>query len=319
MLLINGKRKDDGLPKLSKPVKFELTGGFTFESPTLVTQAGEKYIRKNKIFKLPTTYTAYDESANRNVEYRYAVQEIPVSDGKGGMSNRYTPNRVVFTSTVLVVHPNQPDLYEFLIKSPWIDNGKNTSARFKEVDAKKDAVSKIELETKKIKAKSLILHDEKMLPEATLRRILSELDKPFEGDIEIVKEMLLPFAEKDPEKFLKVYSLLDGNKKTPSITGGRDVKEVRLKELADNLGEPDMKKGFHLLKDEKLDAKLADAEARWKTESTFRQFVETANGLFEEKKYEESKGFYEDALNIKKTDKHCKERTIEISKQLQTA
>jgi len=199
MLLVNGKRKED-LPKLAKSVEFRLLNG-TYEDPRVMDAQGNKRVRKNLIYRIPTVYVKFVKELNQNVEYRYAVQEIPIKTGKEEGTKRYTPDKIVFTSTTLVVTPAQPDLYEFLKNSPWVEKEGNSRALFKEMNPINDSQSRLDKEALKIKAKRLIL-EEDALPEITLRRILESTGDNGEYDMSVVRDKLLNVAEKDPKTFL---------------------------------------------------------------------------------------------------------------------
>ena len=202
MLLINNKRVDN-LPKMEKIALFQLVG-HTHEDPNLVTASGEKYVRKSKTTKIPTTYTRFNKDANQNEEYRYALRETPIMHGAQKIS-KYSPDRVVFTSTILTVNTDRPDLYEYLRKSPWIEGNGGQKILYREVDPKKDAQSRVKTERDRSRAMLLISDEENGLPEITLRRLASAL-AGIDGDnsdIDLVRDSLLDYAAKNPEEFLK--------------------------------------------------------------------------------------------------------------------
>lgn len=317
MLLVNLK-KQEKLPVLTKAVEFELVGGYTFVDPNLKKPDGTQYVRKNKEFKYPTTYVAFDEASNSNVEYRYAVREIPFTDKNGNMQKKYTPDRIVFIGTKLVVQKNQPDLYAFLMNSPHLEKEGNQKPVFREVNHKKISQSRIDAERKRTKAKSFLLDEERMLNEETQRRVLAELgDSTPELDLTSVTDKLLTIATEDPEKFLKAVGIkeavLDPKKKE------RHEQEERLKELGKLLQEPDLAKGLHMTSDVRIAEKLKDAEARWTKESSFRDAVSMGDERMTEKKFEEAKGFYSDALKLKPNDKNVKAKLEEATRNLVTA
>jgi len=257
MLLVNLK-KQEKFTVLSKAVEFELIGGYTFEDPNLKKPDGSPYIRKNKEFKLPTSYVAFDEASNSNQEYRYAVREIPFTDKNGVMQKRYTPDRIVFIGTKLVCQKNQPDLYEFLIKSPWIEKAGNSKPIFREVNPQQISQARIDAEKKRTKAKSMLLNEDVALSEKDQRDLLARLgDTTPEYDFSVVTDKLLTIADKEPERFLKAAGVtLDPAKEE------RHKQEDRLKELSKLLNEPHLAKGAHLASQSALAEKLAAAEAR---------------------------------------------------------
>ena len=206
MLLVDGKRKMD-LPKLAKAVKFELLQA-TYEDNRVVDANGKKHVRKNLIYRIPTVYSKFDKSINQNVEYRYAVHEIPIKTGKDEGQKRYSPDKIVFTSTTLICNVDQPDLYEFLKNSPWIESDTNSSPIYRELNPVADSQSRLDREALRTKAKSLILVED-ALPEITLRRILSATGEDSTQDISVVRDKLLDIAEADPKAFLKMVGSKD--------------------------------------------------------------------------------------------------------------
>lgn len=208
MLLVD-KRKKENLPKLDKSHRFELLNASYEDNRVKDHRTGKKHIRKNVIYRIPAVYTKYNKAINQNEEYRYAVHEISVKTGKDEGTTRYTPDKITFTSSTLVVGVDQPDLYEFLKNSPWIENGINRTPIFRELDPVRDSETRLKKEALKNKAKYLILN-EGSLPEITLRRILSALGDSTDHDINIVKDKLLDVAEKDPKKFMDMI----GSKET---------------------------------------------------------------------------------------------------------
>lgn len=223
MLLVNGKRQND-LPRLTKAVEFELLSGFTMENHKQRDAKGNPTLKKNNRYMLPASYVRFDEGLNQNVEYRYAVQEIPIQTGRDAGTKKYAPNRISFLSTKLIVTKEHPDLYEWLIKSPYIDNGTNKDPKFHEVNPVEKSRSRVEKEALRTKAVQMVVGDDQ-LPEITLRRILSSTgDNGDSYDIEIVKDKLLSLIETSPSEFLK-------------MTGSRDTE---LKALINDV----MTKGF---------------------------------------------------------------------------
>lgn len=209
MLLVNGKRKEN-LPKMTKAVEFELLSGFTMENFKTRDEKGNPTLRKNHRYMIPAVYVKFDIALNQNVEYRYAVQEIPIVTGKDAGIKKYTPNRIVFSSTKLIVTPDHPDLYEWLNNSPYIDNGINKNPKFKEVNPIGKAKSTIEREALRNKAMQQIVSEEHGLPEVALRRILSSTGDDGDAyDIDIVKEKLMAIAEVNPSDFLKMIGTRD--------------------------------------------------------------------------------------------------------------
>jgi len=325
MLLVNGKKKEN-FPALKKAVQFELVSGYSFEDPNLKTPDGKLFIRKNKTFKLPTTYVAHDPETNTNVEYRYALREIPIGDNKGGYINKYTPDRIVFTGMKLICKKEQADLYEFLTKSPWLERVGNNAPKFKEIDPLKASETRNTLQALVMKAKNLILDEERALPEATLRRLLDTLSVPGSGDVSVdlsvVKDKLVPFAESNPEKFLKIAGVNGQVKKAETIVTGsvsRTDKENRLREIGVILKDPNLKKGFSLMKDDTLDAKLEKAEKAVAAKNQYDQFMKSGDEALEAKKFSEAKGFYQDALTTKGGDLAAKAKLAETNKNLVSA
>lgn len=206
MLLVDGKRKTD-LPKLAKAVKFELLQA-TYEDNRVVDGSGKKHIRKNLIYRIPTVYSKFDKALNQNVEYRYAVHEIPIKTGKDEGQKRYSPDKIVFTSTTLVCTTDQPDLYEFLKNAPWLEAEGNQRPIYRELNPVADSQTRLEREALRTKAKRLVL-DEDALPEITLRRILSTTGQDATADISVIKDKLLDLAELDPKAFLKMVGSKD--------------------------------------------------------------------------------------------------------------
>jgi len=315
MLLVNLK-KQETLPVLNKAVEFELVGGYTFQDPNLKMPDGvTPYVRKNKELKLPTVYVRFDKASNSNVEYRYAVREIPFADKSGQMQKKYTPDRIVFIGTKLVCHKNQPDLYEFLMKSPWLETDGNAKAIFREVNHQKVSQTRIDEERKRTKAKSLLLDEDRMLSEEAQRRILADLgDNTPEYELITVTDKLLAIADKEPERFLKAAgvkeAVLDPKKKE------RQEQEDRLTELGKLLKDPNLAKGLHMTSDIRIVEKLKEAEARWTKESNFNDAVSMGDQRITEKKFDEAKGFYSDALKLKPNDKSVKQKLEDVEKSL---
>lgn len=208
MLLVNGKRKES-LPKMTKAVTFELVSGFAMENFKSRDEKGNPRIKKNNRYSLPAVYVKFDEALNQNVEYRYAVQEIPIQTGKDAGTKRYVPNKVVFDTCTLIVTPDRPDLYEWALNSPYVENGTNRDPKFREVNPIAKAKSTIEKEALRSKAMQMIVSDNP-LPEVTLRRILSSTgDNGDSYDIDLVKEKLVALVEASPADFLKMIGTRD--------------------------------------------------------------------------------------------------------------
>jgi len=207
MLLVDKKQKQN-LPKLGKSRRFELLNSQYEDNRVINKRSGKKHIRKNVTYRLPAVYTRFNKDTNQPEEYRYAVREIPVRTGKEAGITRYAPDKITFTSSTLVVSVDQPDLYEFLVQSPWIEKDGNNNPKFRELDPVRDSVSRLEKEKIKNKAKSVILND--VHPELTLRRVLAALlGDSTEHHIDIVKDKLLTFAESKPKEFLDAIGSKD--------------------------------------------------------------------------------------------------------------
>jgi hypothetical protein len=167
------------------------------------------------MFRIPTVYTKFDKALNQTVEYRYAVQEIPIKTGKDEGMKKYLPDRVVFSQTSLVVTPDKPDLYEFLIQSPWYEKAGNENIfrqaykpLFYSLNPVETAQTRLQRIAKREQAISMIVGDK--LPEITLRRILTSISGDGDShDIEVVKEKLVDHAEKDPKGFLAMIGSKD--------------------------------------------------------------------------------------------------------------
>jgi hypothetical protein len=207
MLLVNGRKKDN-LPKMAKAVQFELLG-CSHEDPRIIdAKSGKPRVRKNLIFRLPTSYVRFNKETNQNEEFRYAIQEIPIKTGKDEGSKRYTPDKIVFTSGTLIVRQEHPDLYEFLRNSPWTEKEGNLKPLFREVNPLGDSQERITKEKQLNRAKRMILDDE-VVPEITLRRVLASTGDNGDYDIDIVRDRLLTIAEKDPVGFVKMIGSKD--------------------------------------------------------------------------------------------------------------
>lgn len=82
-----------------------------------------------------------------------------------------------------------------------------------------------------------------------------------------------------------------------------------------------IKEAEQLIKDEKLfgeaEAQRKEEEARLREiEEKYKKAISSADGAFSSKDYDKSKGFYEQALQIKQNESYPKERIVEIDKLL---
>ena len=81
-------------------------------------------------------------------------------------TKKYTPDKVAFLGSKLIVSQEHPDLYEWLMSSPYIDNGKNKAPKFREVNPQAKAQSRVEREALRNKAMRLVV-DEEALPRSS--------------------------------------------------------------------------------------------------------------------------------------------------------
>lgn len=209
MILINGKKIEEKINEVKKPIVFELVDTY-FRRETIEDSNGNRVSRRRaaETVLFNPFCTIMDEKTNQTVELRYA-ETVNTRESIGGVINHYTPNKIVFTNGRLIVYPGQNDLYYFLMNCPWLekdDKSNAGNAKFRINNQTKFAEKALEKRKTKRIAEDLILGSKgDALDIAELRMILSSYDE-FAGDISNmadtqVRNELLTIMERDPEAF----------------------------------------------------------------------------------------------------------------------
>lgn len=220
------------LKKITKSVVFELTGQYRAPKGRVKDHLGKNREQVAKQVTIPSTFTIFEQDRGDVVQYQYA-NSVQGKEVGGKMTNVYSPHKLFFHAGKMVVKPEQPDLYTFLMLNPSLV-GNGGKPKFKKIDLSQEATTELAREQAIYEAKKIILDKEQGWAYDKLVRIAVNLGANVNDmDENMVKNFLMSSAKKDPVKFREVcYSpfgdmkyLITQNKNQAFITFNDNTRE----------------------------------------------------------------------------------------------
>ncbi|OHC00344.1 MAG: hypothetical protein A2Z57_04435 [Planctomycetes bacterium RIFCSPHIGHO2_12_39_6] len=188
------------LTKINKSVTFELTEQYRAPKGRVKDHLKKNRDQVAKQLTIPTVFSKYDSVKKDVVQYQYAnsVQQKEVG---GKMMNVYSPHKLFFINGKLIVGPQQPDLYTYLLLNPSLE-GNGNRPKFRKIDLSERALSELAKEQALFEAKKIILDKEQGWAYDKLVRIAVNFGANTEGmDEAMVKNFLMTKASENTTSF----------------------------------------------------------------------------------------------------------------------